>query len=771
MARLPGGLSAIWVCLLVACRGPESDFSVVHAEAHIRELAAVIGSRPLGTDANRRAREYLAGALTRAGFAVDVYEVVAHRPALGLSARVANLVALREGLRRDAMALVAHFDSVPFGPGAGDDAFGAALVVEAGRALAARGLTHTLVVLLTDGEEAGLMGAAGLVAHPVVRDRVRVYLNFDAIGAGGPVMLFETGPGNHWLVDVWRRAVPRPRGASYALEVYRRLPNDTDFSIFREAGLPGLNFALVGDSYAYHTDRDTADRLDRRALAEAGANAVALVRALDRENLATRSEETGTYFDLASRWAVSYTDRAARALGVLAALGGLVAWARALRTTLRLAGGRKMLLTVLWALVGAVAAGAAMVAAIAALRVSREVLHPWYAYPSRCVSLLAASGGAAAWFVARGAARCGWQGAAHPAAVWVVALPVWLLLALAAEAYWPAAAFLWTVPLAVAGAAFAPIRFRRAASVRVASLVVLVVALALWGRDTLLLVDFLVAVFGRQPVVTPVWVYPTLLLAAGAMVLPPLVALFIAPARRRPVEAAATAAWLLFLAIATGLAYAADAYTAARPLHRTVRYLQHGAAGPAVWELASHEPGLDVVGQGRQLVWREAAGAPFDTDLVAPLRHPFVLRAAAPAVAPLPGTIAASACPREDGGVALTIRATPREAPVAITVVLPPGVTPHEASWPGRLDRRGRWRATFVGASTEGVVLRARLPASAHARLAEAVVLLDTPRLPGAPPGDLLPPWLSRDRVAWTSRATYLVVLPTAEGERPCHGE
>ena len=41
--------------------------------------------------------------------------------------------------------------------------------------------------------------------------------------------------------------------ASFGVEIYRRLPNDTDFSILKRQGIPGLNFAVADDSYAYHT--------------------------------------------------------------------------------------------------------------------------------------------------------------------------------------------------------------------------------------------------------------------------------------------------------------------------------------------------------------------------------------------------------------------------------------------------------------------------------------------------------------------------------------
>jgi len=56
-----------------------------------------------------------------------------------------------------------------------------------------------------------MMGAAALVRDPVIR-QVRAYLNFESVGSAGPSLLFETGPGNLWLVDAWPGLLPRRRG-------------------------------------------------------------------------------------------------------------------------------------------------------------------------------------------------------------------------------------------------------------------------------------------------------------------------------------------------------------------------------------------------------------------------------------------------------------------------------------------------------------------------------------------------------------------------------
>ena len=117
--------------------------------------------------------------------------------------------------------------------------------------------------------------------------RLRAYVNVEATGADGASFLFEAGPRAKPLLEAWAAAAPAPRGSAYTTEIYKRLPNDTDFSIFKRHDIPGLNFAPVLDSYAYHTSRDTPERLRNTTIRHTGESVVATVAALDRLDLAT----------------------------------------------------------------------------------------------------------------------------------------------------------------------------------------------------------------------------------------------------------------------------------------------------------------------------------------------------------------------------------------------------------------------------------------------------------------------------------------------------
>ena len=281
----------------VPASAPAQQFSAQRALVALGEFATE--PRPLGSSASDRARDYLVDALRSAGFSVQTDRAVGAVSAEGVAAfgRVDNIVATLPG--RDptgSVVLAAHYDSVPAGPGASDDGAAIAAMLETVRAL--RGsdqLRNDLVLLITDGEENGLLGAAAFADHPLVRQRA-VVLNWEARGISGPSLMFETSRDNAALVDVFAEAAPHPHGDSSLIEFYRLLPNNTDFTEFAGAGLPGMNFAYIEGAARYHTSGDSITNLDRASLQHHGANMLGLTRALGNIDLATLTTDHDVIF-------------------------------------------------------------------------------------------------------------------------------------------------------------------------------------------------------------------------------------------------------------------------------------------------------------------------------------------------------------------------------------------------------------------------------------------------------------------------------------------
>ena len=172
-----------------------------------------------------------------------------------------------------------HYDGVEAGPPRRDDAAGCAALLETLRALRARKepLAHDVIALFTDGEEAGLLGAAAFVReHPWAKD-VAFILNFEARGTSGRSYMFETGQGNRDAASLLRSAGDVTAGSAFTT-IYRALPNDTDLSEFASLGVPALNFAFADGVERYHTSHDDVAHLNPGSLQHHGLQMLALAQ-------------------------------------------------------------------------------------------------------------------------------------------------------------------------------------------------------------------------------------------------------------------------------------------------------------------------------------------------------------------------------------------------------------------------------------------------------------------------------------------------------------
>jgi len=177
---------------------------------------------------------------------------------------------------------MAHSDSVPGSPGAADDAAGVISALETVRALKAAGPhRRDVIVLITDGEEVGLLGARAFFASgdPLLK-HIGMIVNMEARGGGGRVAMFETGAGNGAAVGLFAHAVKNSDALSLMSEVYKYLPNSTDFTVSKGAGYPGYNFAFVGKEFDYHSPSSTPAVLDQGSVQHMGNQALALTRTL-----------------------------------------------------------------------------------------------------------------------------------------------------------------------------------------------------------------------------------------------------------------------------------------------------------------------------------------------------------------------------------------------------------------------------------------------------------------------------------------------------------
>ncbi|SCE76782.1 Peptidase family M28 [Micromonospora viridifaciens] len=444
--RLPAAVAAV-VALLAVGAGvlvdlatpaprpadaPAGQFSAGRAYQHVKVIAA----RPhvAGSTANDQVREHLVGVLRGLGLETEVQDTVA--PEAGqLSgaaggatlARVRNVVARLPGTASTGRVfLVAHYDSVQSGPGGNDDGAGTASILEVARALTAGPRPRNdIVFVLTDAEEACLCGASAFAAgHPLAADG-GVVLNLEARGSTGPVIMFETSRNNAKLVDVFGRGAPHPVGTSFAVEIYRALPNGTDFTAFLDHDFVGLNSAYIDGGAVYHTPLDTPATMDRGSLQMHGDNALGLAREFGRADLRElRSGHDATYFPVPGGlvrypgWLV--LPLALLALLAVGALGWLLVRRRRVATVWALVAGFWLTLVpivvaplgawLLWAAITAIRPGYAGLLdpyrpvwyRLAVLALAAAVLFTWYALTRRRVGPAALAFGGLAWLALLG---------------------------------------------------------------------------------------------------------------------------------------------------------------------------------------------------------------------------------------------------------------------------------------------------------------------------------------------------------------------------------
>jgi hypothetical protein len=290
-----------------------TEFSIERAMKDIRQIAQ--SPHPIGSAEHAKVREYLVKELRSIGLDPEVQEATVIRKVRQGQLRagtVYNILTRLKGKESGkAILLVGHYDSVPSSPGANDDGAAIATIIETLRIIRnGSTLKNDVIALFTDGEEPGLLGAKAFVdQHPWAKD-VGLVLNFEARGTHGPVWLFETNGNNGWLVQEFAKAVSHPYANSITYDIYKLLPNSTDFSIFKNAKLTGLNFAYINGLTHYHTKLDNVENVDQASLQHLGSYALSLTRHFGNLELINTINNNDTiYFDILGFTLVHYSKR------------------------------------------------------------------------------------------------------------------------------------------------------------------------------------------------------------------------------------------------------------------------------------------------------------------------------------------------------------------------------------------------------------------------------------------------------------------------------
>ena len=317
-----------------------TTFSAARAMIDVREIAQ--RPHPVGSADHQRVQTYLVGRMTALGLtpALQVGEMSAFgkkrltKWGLDSSTEPVNIVGILPGKNPAAPAvlLMAHYDTTAKSPGAADDSAGVAAILEAVRAVKARGpAERDLIVLMTDAEELGLDGATSFFKASSLPDHIGAVVNLEARGGGGRAMMFETGPGNRQTIDLFARSSSRADGGatsnSLAVLVYELMPNGTDFTVSRKRGIAGINLAFIGRPAQYHSPTSTPDALDQGSVQHIGSQALEAVDAFVRSPALPVATQPRVYSDILGHGFIAHSPLMGWVLLVIAAgLSGFAFW-------------------------------------------------------------------------------------------------------------------------------------------------------------------------------------------------------------------------------------------------------------------------------------------------------------------------------------------------------------------------------------------------------------------------------------------------------------
>ena len=226
---------------------------------------------------------------------------------------------------------IAHYDSVPEGPGASDDMLGVVSLLGAVRSQAQNSaLESDLYFLFTDGEESGKLGANKFVAaYPELKDKIDLVINIDSLGNQGSLMLYQTSPNAYRMVEVYKKSGAWPYGYSVGAKVHSLMASDSDLTEFLNEGYNGLNFAAIEGSKVNHTIEDNYENLNRDTAWHCLQTSISLADYAANNSLADlqKPSREAVFFPFLPGVMVLMTDIVSRILCAIACALVLIAYA------------------------------------------------------------------------------------------------------------------------------------------------------------------------------------------------------------------------------------------------------------------------------------------------------------------------------------------------------------------------------------------------------------------------------------------------------------
>jgi hypothetical protein len=214
-----------------------------------------------------------------------------------------NILAFKKGRSAEILAAVAHFDTARTTlQGATADGSGVGVLLELARVFGSTPTNRSLLFILSDGEEWGMLGTRDVAESYPDRKHIIAVLSLDHVSAAdlGAFCLGESGQQSGFSPP-WLRQIARQSAQAQGLPVmapggFRELLeravliSGADQGPFLKAGIPAINLGSEStdremQKAIYHSPQDTIDKLKISSIEKYGLVAERIFRTLDESAL------------------------------------------------------------------------------------------------------------------------------------------------------------------------------------------------------------------------------------------------------------------------------------------------------------------------------------------------------------------------------------------------------------------------------------------------------------------------------------------------------
>lgn len=282
---------------------PTTETNSFSAERALKHLEIVSNAPHMaGTPEHAKVRDYIVEFCVSRGLEVEIQAGMEFRTYTSNvdAAYVQNIIATRKGTNPNAKAILvmSHYDSQLNTAAAADDGAGVAASLEVIDMLKDEArFENDIIFLITDLEEFGLWGASHFVNNYERINDISLLLNFEARGNSGASYSFETTADNGWMIREFRKAVKKPITNALAYEIYKLMPNGTDFTEFKGLGITGINSAFIDGWAYYHSPADTPENIDLKSLQHQGDHILGMLRHFGNMDLENTKKEDAIFFN------------------------------------------------------------------------------------------------------------------------------------------------------------------------------------------------------------------------------------------------------------------------------------------------------------------------------------------------------------------------------------------------------------------------------------------------------------------------------------------